>query len=162
MTIYLGLGTNLSERKDNLEEAIRLLKEYVEPIRTSSIYETDPWGHTDQPDFLNCVLKASTELSPELLLKAVKKVEKEIGRKENFLYGPRLIDIDILFQEDQIVNQSDLTIPHAKIAERAFVLVPMNELEPKLNHPTLNVSIKELFNEVKDKGGVRLWGEPLL
>ena len=85
-----------------------------------------------------------------------------MGRETNFLYGPRLIDIDILFQDDQAIDQPDLIIPHAKISERAFVLVPMNELDPKLNHPTLNLSIKQLFDEVKDKDGVRLWGAPLL
>jgi len=160
--VYLGLGSNLGEREDNIGQAIHFLQQWVKPLLTSSVYETDPWGPIEQPNFLNCVLKAQTTLPPASLLAAVKEVEQKMGRKPSVRYGPRLIDVDILFYNDLIVEQPDLTIPQQGIPERAFVLVPMKELASEFVHPALNLTINQLFQQVEGKEGVRLWKPPFI
>ena len=138
-TGYLGFGTNLGDRKKNLDRAIISLdsRPDLTILRTSGIYETEPWGMTDQPNFLNMVAEIATSISLGELLERVKKLEQDMGREDGPRFGPRLIDVDILMLEDQVVNQPDLQIPHASLHLRAFVLVPLTELAPDLVHPVL-------------------------
>lgn len=122
----------------------------------SSIYETKPWGFVDQPDFLNQVLKCETNLTPTQLLDYLKRIEREMGRENNFRYGPRLIDLDILFLGDRVIHTSRLDVPHLKIPERAFVLVPLEEIAPNLIHPVSHKTIRELMDQLIGKDEVRL------
>lgn len=130
MRIWLALGTNLGNRFWNLRDAQNRLSGQINILGASSIYETAPWGVTDQPDFLNQVIEAETDLQPRELLGFAKQIEKEMGRVPTVRYGPRLIDIDILLYDDEQVDQPDLVIPHPRMAERAFVMVPLAELSP--------------------------------
>lgn len=158
---YLGLGSNLGQREANLAQAVLQLSQSVRVLRSASIYETAPWGYADQPNFLNSVLEAETTLPPLRLLTAVKRLEGEVGREPSFRYGPRLIDIDILLYGDSTTNLPDLQIPHPRISQRAFVLVPLAELAPGLMHPTLGLTIAELARRVEGKEGVKVWRAPL-
>ena len=152
--IYLGLGTNLGDRQANLQAAAAGLASKVKLLRLSSIYETEPWGYRDQPAFLNQALEGETDLQPLDLLVFLKNLELSLGRKASFLYGPRLIDIDILFYDLAIINQPELVIPHPRLAERAFILVPFAELAPELCHPLLGLTIGKLKNQI-DTSGVK-------
>ncbi len=154
--IYLSLGSNLGDRLVNLQHAISALPPKVQPGLKSSVYETLPWGYTDQPTFLNQVIKADTALDPLDLLEYLKQTEVHLGRQETFRFGPRLIDMDILFYDDLVMDTPILTIPHPRITERAFVLVPLAEIAPALCHPALGKTIKELIIGV-DLGSIGLF-----
>lgn len=156
VTGFLGFGTNLGDRKKNLSQALNTLNDRPDlaVLRTSSIYETEPWGLADQPRFLNMVAEIATSIPPGELLERVKKLEQDMGREDGPRFGPRLIDIDILLLEDQVVDEPDLTVPHARLHERAFVLVPLAELAPELVHPVLDVSIGTLAEKVDGLDGV--------
>lgn len=156
--VYLGLGSNLGERQANLERAMKLLGEKLVIEQISSLYETEPVGYREQPLFLNAVCCATTELSPCELLHLAKEVEIALGRVTSFPNGPRLIDIDILFYGDQVMEAPQLTIPHPRLADRAFVLVPLAELAPHLLHPVLHVTIEELLTKTNGLDGVRKIG----
>lgn len=130
-TVYLGLGANIGDRESNLRDAVRMLRERgCELTAASSLYETKPVGITDQPDFLNAVIAVKTALDPRDLLAVCRKIEQEMGRVRTLRYGPRVIDIDILLYEGTESNDDELTIPHPRIPDRAFVLVPLAEIAP--------------------------------
>ncbi len=157
-TLYLALGTNLADRFANLQAALAALPPAVKILQSSPIYETEPWGVTDQPAFLNMVIQGETRLSPTDLLSHLKRLEKDLGRLPSIRYGPRLIDIDILFYNELVLNSPELTIPHPHLQERAFVLVPLADLIPDLLHPVLHRPIRTLLKEV-DTTGVKRYGK---
>ena len=162
VTAYLGLGSNLGRREDNLRRAIGLLRRYVRPRRTSPVYETAPWGFCQQPDFLNCVLEVTATLAPHQILSSVKGLEREMGRQPGVRYGPRLIDVDILFYGDRTMDYPDLQIPHPRLHQRAFVLVPLADLAPELLHSALGLTMAQLSDRVAGREGVKLWGPPFI
>jgi len=148
---YLLLGSNLGDRPYYLKTAVGLLqKNGVELVTYSSIYESEPWGINDQPLFLNAVLQIETKLSPDELLACCLKIEKEMGRKRIRKWGERLIDIDILYFDEVIIQDNELTIPHPGIPERRFTLLPLSEIAPKFIHPSLQKSQSELLDHCAD------------
>jgi 2-amino-4-hydroxy-6-hydroxymethyldihydropteridine diphosphokinase len=129
---YLALGSNLGERREQLKKALASLGERVNIIMTSRVYETAPVGMTEQPDFLNLVVAVETDLSAGELLGVVKQIERDLGRQAGPRWGPRVIDIDILLLGEENIDEAELQIPHPRMAERAFVMVPLAELAPNL------------------------------
>ena len=150
--VYLALGSNLDDRLANLKQAIASLTPQMEVKAKSQVYETPPWGYEDQPKFLNQVVKAKTYLDPEPLMKHLKRLEVALGRKESFPNGPRLIDIDILFYDDLVLNTPALVIPHPRLHERGFVLLPLMEIEPDLVHPVTKKSVREMAASTQADG----------
>jgi 2-amino-4-hydroxy-6-hydroxymethyldihydropteridine diphosphokinase len=146
-TVYLGLGSNLGNRARNIYEALRRLRSNVRLDRISSLYETEPVGLTDQPWFLNLVCLGQTALQPEALLVVVKGIERDMGRKEGIRFGPRVIDIDILFYDDLVMRTERLEIPHPRLHQRGFVLIPLMELAPDLVHPVLEDNVREIVQK---------------
>ncbi|HET9588690.1 MAG TPA: 2-amino-4-hydroxy-6-hydroxymethyldihydropteridine diphosphokinase [Anaerolineales bacterium] len=144
-TVYLALGSNLGDRLANLKRAIAALSPQMEVKAKSHVYETPPWGFEDQPKFLNQVIQVNTYLAPEPLLKHLKRLEVTLGRKATFPNGPRLIDIDILFYDDLVLNTPSLEIPHPRLHERGFVLLPLADIAPDWVHPVLKKSVGELL-----------------
>ena len=155
-TVYIALGTNLGERLANLRAAIESMQPEITVLAESHVYETPPWGYEDQPAFLNMVVKAETDLEPELLLNNLKQLEVELGRKQNFRWGPRLIDLDILFYDDLVLELPPLVIPHPRLHERAFVLVPLMDVAPDLIHPMFQRRVSDLLTDVDTQGIVHL------
>jgi len=151
-TIYLALGTNLGNRLANLRAALSALPPQMTVVAKSHIYETPPWGYTEQDAFLNQVVRAETYLEPQPLLKHIKRLETALGRAPTFQNGPRLIDIDILFYDDLVLDTPSLVIPHPRLHERAFVLVPLNDIAPELAHPVLKKTVQELLAGVNQDG----------
>jgi 2-amino-4-hydroxy-6-hydroxymethyldihydropteridine diphosphokinase len=154
--VYLGLGTNVGQRRQNLERAVAGLGEVMAITAVSPIYQTPPWGLTGQPDFLNLCLEATTTLAPLDLLHFTRQLERELGREKTVRWGPRLIDIDILFYDDLILRSEELTIPHPRMAERAFVLVPLADIAPDLVHPQTGQTVREMVTAVDTSGLVRI------
>lgn len=147
--VFLALGTNLGDRVENLLAAIHALEPEVDVIMCSPVYETPPWGYEDQPKFLNQVIEGETDLDPGELLEYLKGIEKMIGRERTFRYGPRLIDIDILFYDQLVIDSPPLVIPHAQMAERGFVLLPLADLAPEFIHPVSRRTISDLLSNVE-------------
>lgn len=151
-TVFFSLGSNLGDRLLNLRKAVNLIDQGLCcRSEVSGIYETEPWGKSGQPYFLNLVLKINSPLIESFnLLKYVRKIEVQMGRKRLEKWGPRLIDIDILFYDSEILNTEELTLPHPGIPMRMFVLAPMVELAPKFVHPVLLKNMTELYQQCID------------
>ena len=153
--VFLGLGSNIGNKLEQLNAALRALEQHVELLETSSVYETEPVGYANQPPFLNLVCHAMTGLAPLELLGLTQRIEKELGRRPTLRNGPRTVDIDILFYGSRSFHTAQLDIPHPRIPERSFVLVPLAEIAPGLVHPELRKTVATLANETHDSHWVR-------
>jgi len=151
---YLGLGSNLGNRQENLNKALRYLSQRLQVKKVSSIYDTEPIGNTEQPRFLNLACQIYTRLAPTELLTLAKGIELKLGRIPGRANAPRPIDIDILFYGDQVIETPELVIPHPRLTERAFVLIPLNEIARDLVHPGNGKTVKELLEKVTEVQGV--------
>ena len=164
--VYLGLGSNMGDRGEALRDAVRRIgqREETAMLPCSSVYETDPWGDVPQDAYLNTVAEIRTSLQPEKLLQSLLDIERDMGRVREVKYGPRRIDIDILFFGETVLEGTEIIIPHPRIAERNFVLIPLEELRPELLHPVMQSTVAELRALCSDSGGIsktdiRLWPE---
>lgn len=153
--VYLGLGSNLGNKKAYVSKAITFIKESCKVLNISSWYSTEPVGYTNQDYFLNAVLKIETNFSPEALLIFLQTIEKKLGKNIFIKDGPRTIDIDILFYDNFILHKKNLTIPHPKLHARKFVLIPLSEIDPFFVHPIFNKSVKTMLKELQDDKEVR-------
>jgi 2-amino-4-hydroxy-6-hydroxymethyldihydropteridine diphosphokinase len=147
--IYLGLGSNMGDRQNNLERALQLLSHKIRLVLVSPIYDTTPVGNTRQKRFLNLVCEAATTLKPKDLLVFVKDIERMMDRKPGPLNSPRPIDIDILFYSDRIINMPELIIPHPRLTERAFVLVPFADIAPNFVSPVTGKNVRQMLEKLK-------------
>lgn len=158
--MYLGLGSNLNDRYANLRRALALLQEQVTVTAVSPVFATEPWGDTNQPPFLNICAAAVTSLSPQEVLTLTQKIEKDMGRRPSHHWGPRLIDIDILFYDHIVLETPELMIPHPHIAERAFVLAPLAVMIPDFRHPQTGETVQQMLEHVDATGVERLFEMP--
>lgn len=161
MVVYLGLGSNIGDKVDNCLRALEGISAsaHIHIQAVSSFYKTEPVGCRDQDWFINCVAEVSTDLLPHPLRDFLEGIEKQMGRIKPFKMAPRIIDLDILFYGAEIVEESDLVIPHPRLHERSFVLVPLAEIAPDLSHPILKKTVKELLQKTDEKG-VELYAAP--
>ncbi|HJW98564.1 MAG TPA: 2-amino-4-hydroxy-6-hydroxymethyldihydropteridine diphosphokinase [Terriglobales bacterium] len=154
--VYLSLGSNLGDRRGNLDACLSHLGAIGDITKVSSLYETEPVEIRDQPWFLNCAVELATELTPQELLAAVKRIEEDMGRRRTIPKGPRTIDIDILLYGDQIIDEPGLKVPHPAMHQRRFVLAPLAEIDAEVIHPVRERSVGELLDELPaDAGKVR-------
>ena len=156
---YIGLGTNLGERLANLNQAVCLLSQHIRISKTSSVYETEPEGFKRQPDFLNCVVLANVEADARALLAILKDMERLMGRADSIAGGPRLIDADLLFYGREVIDQPGLVVPHPRLHQRRFVLVPLAEIAADFIHPVLHKTILQLLCESHSRSRVVKAGE---
>jgi 2-amino-4-hydroxy-6-hydroxymethyldihydropteridine diphosphokinase len=156
--VYLSLGSNTGNREGNIARAIAALGQLgVRVTRESSLHETEPLEIKEQPWFLNCAIEAETELSPERLMEVLLEIEREMGRERRVPKGPRLIDVDILLYGADILKEPGLEIPHPRMAERKFVLIPLAEIAGQVNHPVSLLTIAEMLEATPDQSEVRKW-----
>lgn len=156
---YISLGTNLGDRSGNLASALRLLQQQkgVKLEEWSSVYETEPVGYLKQDRFLNMVISVSTNLSALELLRVCQRVEQKLGRKRLIRWGPRNIDLDILLYNHENIETEQLTIPHPQMLGRAFVLVPLMEIDERVKVPRAEKSLADYLREIPDREGVQIW-----
>ncbi|WP_078556533.1 2-amino-4-hydroxy-6-hydroxymethyldihydropteridine diphosphokinase [Bacillus alkalicellulosilyticus] len=156
---YVGLGSNLGDRERYLAAGIQAIEDhdFCAVSRCSSIYETEPIGFVEQASFLNMVVEVKTSLQPRELLEALKKIEESADRKREVRWGPRTLDLDILLFNQQNIKVDDLQIPHPRMTERAFVIVPLQEINPLLYVPGINKTVKDIYETLPDKEGVNVW-----
>ena len=156
---YIGMGTNLGDREGYLKGALQELTSNPsnQVVAVSSIYETDPWGYVEQGKFLNMVICLQTELTAQELLACCMQVEKELGRKREMRWGPRTIDLDILLYNQENIVTENLIIPHPRIMERAFVAIPLVEIDKDITLPNMDKPVREVMDDIPDKKGVRIW-----
>ena len=153
---YLLLGSNMGNSTELLSNAIEQIENKIGPLLLhSNLYATAAWGNTSQPDFLNQVIEVNTQLDATETLKEILSIEKNMGRIRTVKNAPRIIDIDILFFNNEIINQSDLIVPHPEIQNRRFVLIPVNEIAPQMIHPVLNKTIEQLLLQCPDQLAVK-------
>lgn len=155
--VYLALGSNLGNRLQHLRDAVQQLEQNVRVSQVSAVYDTEPWGVAAQSRFLNIAVEGETALEPLALLEFLKTIEREMGRTETARYGPRVIDLDLLLYDDLIFKNDVLEIPHPRLAERRFVLVPLVEIAPDVQHPRLKQSARELLARLADNDDVHLF-----
>lgn len=157
-TAYIALGSNLGDRLASLRAAVAGLADVGTVVAVSSVYETDPVGVVDQPAFLNAVLRLRTSLPPHELLAVLLAIEAALGRVRPYHHAPRTLDLDLLVYDDLVLDTPTLTLPHPRLHERAFVLVPLAEIGPDLVHPVLGLGVLELLAALNDQHGVHLFG----
>ncbi len=148
--VYIGIGSNVGDRKKNIRRALELLEEESTIIKKSPIHETEPEGFAYQNLFLNCVVHVETNHDPMTLLEFLQDVEKRLKRVETMKNGPRTIDLDILFYGENIIDTDELTVPHPQLHTRTFVLIPLNEIAPDLVHPVLKKTVREILEDLKE------------
>ncbi|MEJ5284841.1 MAG: 2-amino-4-hydroxy-6-hydroxymethyldihydropteridine diphosphokinase [Brevinematales bacterium] len=151
MSIFLSIGTNEGDRKINIRKALCELKNYCEIINISRFYRTKPYGYINQKNFINFVIEIKTSYSPFEFIKKCQLIENKLGRKRVIKWGPRTIDIDILFWENEVINTEDLKIPHYDLHNREFVLKPMLDIAPEYVHPVLKKTMREIYLDLKVK-----------
>jgi len=160
--VYIALGSNLGDRATNISRAVEAMNSAgIRVTRQTALYLTEPVGVPGRAHFLNAVVEAETSLMPLQLLHALLKIERELGRRRITPHGPRTIDLDILFYGSSVIRGPELQVPHPRLAERRFVLVPLAEIAPEFRHPVLRKSIAELLAETPDRSEVRLWHAPV-
>jgi 2-amino-4-hydroxy-6-hydroxymethyldihydropteridine diphosphokinase len=151
VTIYLALGSNVGDKHRHIAGAVERLRESLNDVVAASLYRSKAVGYTEQDDFLNTAIKAQTSLSPAELLVLVKQIEQSVGRTERFRWGPREIDIDIIFYGDMVMTQPDLTVPHPSFSKRDFVLKPICDIDPNFVDPISKKTVKMLLDAIPDK-----------
>jgi 2-amino-4-hydroxy-6-hydroxymethyldihydropteridine diphosphokinase len=156
-TAYIGLGSNLGDRVAMLRTAVERLDTLGRITGVSSLYETEPVGYLEQSRFLNAVVALETSLAPVDLVQALLGIERDLGRTRSFPNAPRTLDLDLLLVDDMILDTSELTLPHPRLHERAFVLVPLLELAPELAHPVSGETVREMLRALPNRGGVELY-----
>jgi 2-amino-4-hydroxy-6-hydroxymethyldihydropteridine diphosphokinase len=151
---YLSIGSNLGGRAENCIIAVARLAHKEKILKVSDIYETEPWGRTDQPEFMNVAVEIETRLDPHELLEACKRIEEMMGREPGERWGPRVIDLDVLLYEDRVIKDEDLILPHPRMHERRFVLQPLADIAPQVRHPVLKKTAAELLEDLGAEGGM--------
>ena len=155
-TAYIGLGSNLGDRMATLRTAVQRLESLGRLSGVSSLYETVPVGYLEQPAFLNAVVALNTDLAPVDLLQALLGIERDLGRTRSFRNAPRTIDLDLLLVDDVTLETTEMTLPHPRLHERAFALVPLAELAPEMVHPVSGQTMRQLLSALPDRGGVEI------
>jgi 2-amino-4-hydroxy-6-hydroxymethyldihydropteridine diphosphokinase len=156
---YIALGANLGDREGTLMEAVGRLHNHhrINVLRCSHLYETEPIGYVDQPYFLNMAVTVKTDLDPHALLEVMQEIERELGRVRHIHWGPRTVDLDLLWMEGLVEDTPELILPHPRMKERAFVLIPLNDIVPPKEATGLHIAMKTALDKLDEKEGIQLW-----